>query len=259
MTDLPLKNVRPTPTKKPSKAPAGSPDDVRSALDDFDDGRAAGRDLDGLFRELEERLGLEPEGVDDAGTLPDFPGVVGAMVVEFLWESHATDPARAARWQDLSLLGQATRDVGVFENLQTADLVRFAAFWLPETRPDVNPQTMIEALRAFARWAVDEHQLEELQNADDALAPLADSLPRVLAANATLPDSNADGEAGELCEVVDLSGPLPVLRDRSGERLERPLPDDLLQHLELGDRLRWSGERVLRVYPAEIALAEPRS
>lgn len=254
--DAPLAPAAPNgPSRATASPDAGGPADVRSALDEFDDGRRAGRDLDGLFRELEARLGLEPEGLEDPGELPDFPGVVGAMVVEFLWEQHARDPKSAAAWQDLALLGRATQDVGVFENLKTADLVRFAAFWVPETRPTVDPAALIDALRAFARWCVDEHQLGALDDADATLGPLAESLPRLVRANATLA-AEASG-AGELWELVEPTGELPLLRRRDGHAEERPLPDELLQHLELGDYLRIADDRVLRVYPPELALAEP--
>jgi len=250
-TTRPPRVERPQPTPSPTT-------DVRTALDEFDDGRGAGRDLDGLFRELEQRLGLEPEPPEDTGELPDFPGVVGAMVVEFLWEQHARDPERAAGWQDLTLLGQATRGVGVFENLTTADLVRFAAFWVPETRPPVQGAELVEGLRAFARWCTEEHQIEGLRDADERLAPLVTSLPRVLDANAELPSDDGDAsEAGELFVLKSKSGAVPILADAGGGEHETPLPDAVSEHLAPDDRLRVVAGRVVRVYPPQIAGAEP--
>jgi len=62
-------------------------EDAHTALAAFDQGRAAGTDLEELFRELAANLGVEAPTDDDEETPPpEFPGVVGAMVEEFLWD-----------------------------------------------------------------------------------------------------------------------------------------------------------------------------
>ncbi len=254
--------------------------DVRAALSSFEAGRAAGQDLETLFRELERDLGLDDDDELEPVVLPDFPGVVGAMVEEFLWEVEREQSAEhAERFAVLRVFGRFASDIGVFENLDRSDLVRFVAFWIPESgelRAQSELDGLFDALEAFVAWARTNHQLDRLEGAEDALSDARTSLPRLQRANAAIDDVEptaafgADSEVGQLLEVIATDGPngeaeLVALRTRSGEGLAaRILPDAIRYELSPGDRLRGQlsqlgdglAVRALRCYPSSIAQIE---
>lgn len=159
--------------------------DAREALAAFDRGREEGKDLDGLFRRLEQDLGLDDADDEDPGSAPDFPGVVGAMVEEFLWESER-DGGAAVDAELLRAFGRRHREVGVFEQLEARALVDFAARAAIEEElcmPEVERRAaaLVETLAAFARWADREHDLALWVEFEPAHARLVEDLPRAAA------------------------------------------------------------------------------
>lgn len=161
--------------------------DAREALAAFDRGREEGKDLEGLFRQLEQDLGLDDDGEDDPGHAPDFPGVVGAMVEEFLWdhEREGTDGA-AVDPELLRAFGAGQKELGVFEELDATALVDFAARAAIEEdlcAPEVEERAgrLLDSLAGFARWADREHDLSLWVEFEAAHAGLVEDLPRTAA------------------------------------------------------------------------------
>ena len=123
---------------------------ARKALAKFDAGREAGRDLDELFAELEADLGVELDDDDNLMSIPDvapfdsedFPGAVGALVQEFLW-----DAARLAQ-VPLDTFAHTQRDLELF--------VQFAAFLV---NADELSKRHIELF--LGRWIWEEGRLEK--------------------------------------------------------------------------------------------------
>ncbi len=238
--------------------------DPRAAIAAFDEARRSGASLEEIFQRLERDLGLDAIGGDEEdgdSPLPDFPGVVGAIVQEFVWETSLTDPAAAGRWRILEKLGRFAAPIGLLEELDSPALLRFATFWVLEydELPDERAATeLVEALSAFATWAEQVHELD-LGAAHEPLATLGESLPRVWRANrARVPAS--DGDLGLLHEIVALepSGQAE-LRDPDGTLHGARLPASIARCLAAGDRLRVRFDArdgavtVLCCYPPEIA------
>jgi len=217
-------------------------EEVARAIARFDADRARGVDVESSFRELEQRLGLDDEEEPDELEAPDFPGVVPAMIEEFLWETELeAGSATAARYEGLRIFGGYTREIGVFENLGPREFLTFAAFWIPESRrlrSGAEAERLIEGLTRFGRWARETHWLEALDAELSArLEGLRASLPRVVVANALLPVERAN--PGELFELVgSTAAGRARLRDRAGEEREVPLESRLVALLRSGDLLR---------------------
>lgn len=216
--------------------------DIARAIAEFDADRARGVDVEASFRELERRLGIDEDDEDEECDAPDFPGVVAAMIEEFLWETEReSGPDAAARHEGLRIFGGYTKELGVFENLGPREFLTFAAFWLPESRrlrSGAEAERMVRALALFGRWAERTQGLESLdQTLVGQLEGLRESLPRVVVANALLP---VDREhPGELFEFVKGPGAGRArLRDREGEEREVSLEDRLVALLRDGDLLR---------------------
>ncbi len=246
--------------------------DRRAAMDAFDQGREEGQDLEQLFDQLERDLGLEPEPrtasqlASIEGEHPDFPGVVGAMVEEFLWEVEREEgPEHSAGYACLRQLGTFGQDIGVFENLGTRDLLRFAAFWVEErevVRDADQARALVRALRAFTLWAIDRQHMPQLEAFRETLDGLAVSLPRIAEANGLLGSYSDEETAEDPGELLELLGPVGTDRagvlGRDGERQEVSLDPELCRRLEPGDRLRarlpgGTSAIVLRCYPPECA------
>jgi len=225
----------------PRRTPAGDPD-VRASLEEFDRDRAAGLDVETSFRELLKRLELDDEEGEFDSEAPDFPGVVGAMVEEFLWETEASQgPTERRSHEGLRVFGRYASHVGVFENLGQREVLAFAAFWLPESRELATvgeARRMVRALTAFAAWS-DEQQGLELLSGDlgDRLERLERNLPRAVTANAALP-----GVSGEEGELFEYRGPAGQERARVGDfhgsEREVRFEPRLLELLEPGDLFR---------------------
>lgn len=233
------KSVR--PAAKP-RAPAESPEDVARALAAFEEKRKRGAPLDQVLRELEEELALDDEPAEDEDdSAPDFPGVVGAMITEFLWETETTSgPARAAEFRPLESFGRFAHKIGVFENLSLRDLTVYTTWWLPENgelESSDAARTLLSALSSFCRWADEVHETDLSKPFANTLQGLSTSLPRVVEANRRR-TRTADASQGQLYEIVATSGDGATVRDRDGETHDVAVEHDLLGWLRVGDRLR---------------------
>jgi hypothetical protein len=216
---------------------------VAAAVAAFDRGRAEGRNLAQLFDQLEAELDLQDEGGDpQRDTAPDFPGVVAAVVEEFLWDVEREKGQTLTRdYSVLRRFGAFAEDVGVFENLGAQHLLCFAAIWLPEQGGLGNAdqaRRAVLALRAFCRWAQERQHVPLLDAFRATLSGIGDSLPRIVEANRRRA-SASDGATGELFQFDGLDAQSrPTLVDRSGERHTAPLDSGLTRWLRPGDRLR---------------------
>ncbi len=248
-----------TEVHEPGRAPHRARD-PQSALENFDRGREAGRDLESLFGELERDLGLEPDEdvVDDS--VPDFPGVVGAMVEECIWEiGRESGDDAAKRLEPLRRFSAFGADIGVFENLAERELLAFTTVWLPECgdlRDASDARATLGALREFCAWAEDRHGVMLRTNFAARLDELAESLPRTAEANlATEPTPT--GRVGSVFEVVAVGAESRV-RDSNGRESTVRIAARLARSLAVGDRLRAELESngrfvVYRCYPPQSA------
>ena len=144
--------------------------------------------LDALERDLElddsgylVRRASEAVDDDELAPAPDFPGVVGAMVDEFLWEVEREEGSqRANRYACLRSFGRFGERIGVFEELSSDDLLRYATFWILEERALASPaeaERLIEALCAFCTWTEEAHEMTLARDFAPTLDSLARSLP----------------------------------------------------------------------------------
>ncbi len=230
----------------PTRARAGSQSlDVAAAVAEFDRKRREGAPLEQVFQDLERDLGLadpaiEPE--DEDTPAPDFPGVVAAMIEEFLWDEQRDhgDPT-AQRFESLRSLGRFAADIGVFENLSGRELTAYACRWLPESGELADAgaaQDLIAALARFCLWAQENHEVPLLEQFETVLMPLHESLPRLVEANRLC--ARRPSATGE--ERFEYSGPGngrgAALRDSSGELTELAVDHRLTGFLRPGDVLR---------------------
>ena len=224
-----------------------APASIATSLQEFDRDRAAGIDVDTSFRELELRLGLGGEDPEEDTSAPDFPGVVGAMVAEFLWEvslasdGPANDTERQAWSEGLGLFAEYTSNIGVFENLGERELLGFLTFWLPESRrlqEGARASEVARAMDAFARWAQREHEVVMLAGElAEGLDELREALARAVDANAQLAaTADATGELFEYCGSPQSGS--GMIRDEQGEERQIALDAALLALLNEGDLLR---------------------
>lgn len=164
--------------------------DAREALAAFDAGRAQGRDLEALFGQLEADLGLDRDEPEDPGTAPDFPGVVGALVAEFVWEREHEAPGSTATLRPhLEALAKRYESFGVFDELRARHLLEFAttAEYAGAQRGRESTTDLLDALRAFAQWAQTEHDHPLWREFEGPHANLERDLARIRGVNARLP------------------------------------------------------------------------
>lgn len=164
---------------------------AKEALARFDAGRAEGRDLEDLFAELEADLGVDssdgppadPLGdpvadpvaqPGDDGFVGDFPGAMGALVQEFLWDAARLAQVKldtfARQHRDLELFAQFGAFLVNADELGAKHVEVFLARWIWEAdrleRGDYSGLGAVRATRAFCTW-MSEHQDLEL-SADTA-------------------------------------------------------------------------------------------
>jgi hypothetical protein len=162
--------------------------DAREALASFDRGRSEGQDLEQLFRQLERDLGLEEaesrdeNGESDEAGVPDFPGVIGAMVEEFFWDvEREQGPMAAALFEPLRSLGDFARNIGVFEDFKAAHVLEYSARWsldLGKLRDPKKALALLRALEAFCAWCEERHQMPLRSALTEVFPRLHESLPR---------------------------------------------------------------------------------
>jgi hypothetical protein len=241
--------------------------EVEQAVAKFDRGRAEGRDLELLFSDLERDLALDAgdEPADD-DLAPDFPGVVGAMVEEFLWETEREQgPEATGKLRVLARLSAFGAPIGVFEEISARELLSFAAVWLPEwgdLKGADDARATLAALRAFCAWTQERHEVPLRDAYESDLVALEDSLPRVAEANRHCAPSD-DVTMGDVYVVERSSGGSAVVLDATGAPHEPAIAADLAGHLRPGDHLRASlgtdGRfAVYRCYPPECAALQQR-
>jgi len=212
--------------------------DPASALAAFDLGRAQGKDLEQLFDELERALDVAEEEPEEDDAAPDFPGVVGAIVAEFLWEvEREHGPERAARWSCLEALGTYGREIGVLEELGRTHLLDFSARWILDEsglkdRGEV--ESLLAALQAFCSWCEEQQDLPLRSAFGETLEELQSSVPRHLALRATLRAGSGSGAY----RVVHSDGRRARLQDRDGTESFVTLLEEQAAHLRDGDLVR---------------------
>lgn len=218
---------------------------VASALAEFERRRNAGVPLERAFRELEQELDLDVEADGDDAELapaPDFPGVVAAVVEEYLWEASQTHgPAEARARETVRLFGAFAAQIGVFENLSVRDLLAYTCHWLPENGAFENADAAREHLVEFGRfchWIDESHGLELHALFREILRGLESSLPRIVEANRRRTRST-DPAAGELFECLSVAHGEPLaLRNRAGQDSHADVDPELAQWLRPGDHVR---------------------
>ncbi len=254
----------PPEDREAGESQGDTPDDPRAALEAFDQGRHANTDLDSLITNLatDLELGAVDDPDEEESPAPDFPGVVGAMVEEFIWEVGAErGEDERARLAPLMKLGRFAREIGSFESLGAPELLRFTTFWLHEERElasEEEARALVDALQAFCTWAEEAHGVPLQAEFGATLASLAASLPPIAAANDLIPRPAKDA-VGELFEVGDeLPDGARLLLDRHGNEHSAYLDPQLARRLPQGARLRGriqpdSRAVVFCCYPPEAA------
>jgi hypothetical protein len=248
----------------PELAAETSPSRTRTALAAFDRGRAEGKDLEQLFRDLERDLGIEGEsGEEEPGEdegAPDFPGVIGAIVEEFLWEVERERGAeQARRWGVLRRLGDYGRDIGVFEEFGPTRLLDFSTRWLLDEsgiRHSEEVEALMEALASFCQWCEERHDLPLWRQFGSTLDSLRRSVPRLLLLR-------QDGPAGGIgpFHVMHVGEQQALVTDGEGREREVQLNPHQAAHLRDGDLVRLvieEGKATLAsAYPRELAAGFP--
>jgi hypothetical protein len=239
-----------TPATDRASRPARDGADRSSAaraLSAFDAGRARGDDLDSLFGQLERDLGLDSEGEEDSATIPDFPGIVAALVQEYLWELRA-EGAGAEAEIDAPLLEEFARsssDLGLCEELDGRRLARFATALAFNATADssANPLPTIER---FARWIETQHGHPLWSDYSASAAALIKHLPRLASAERWLRSQGLVGGPSASEELLQTSlehGDSLGIRDEDGRFVKLRLAPELAPYLLPGDRVYLSWRR----------------
>ena len=239
-----------------------SSDKTRRALEAFDATRASGGRVEDAFEQLEQDLGLEPGSSDDSGDkTPDFPGVVGAMVEEFLWERAAKqEPELNSR--ALHQFASFAAHIGAFEDVSHSDMLLFSGCWLIE-RGDLTNATdaeqTLEALEKFCRWAEAEHSVELWSLFSESFEDLAASLPRLITANRSI----TGGEPNSRVLLYQVQADLRAKRVEAGGT-SYDIDPKLLVHLREGDLVRavreGDGLTIVGCYPGLVrGILQPKS
>jgi len=231
-----------------------SSNEAQRALLAFDAARASGGRIEDAFEQLEQDLGLEPGSSEDAGDkVPDFPGVVGAMVEEFLWE-RAANHEPELNSKALHQFATFAAHIGAFEDVTHNDLLLFSGCYLiekGELTSGADARQALTALEQFCRWADQEHSVELWANFGEDFAELSESLPRLVTANQLLDDYAPSSrvllyqiEADLRAKRVEHADQSFELDDRVREHL---LQGDLVRALRSGDALT-----IVGCYPALV-------
>ncbi len=239
--------------------PAQEPsDDVQSALAAFDQGRAAGKDLEELFAALARDLGIgDLDDEEEDATSPDFPGVVAAMVEEFLWDvGREEGPAAVETLEPIWLFARYGSGIGVFENLGQNDLVDFCARWLLDesglTEAD-DYRSAIQALERFCRWCEEHHSIALFSALQPNLEALLEAVPRLSRARPYLVPRAPEHES---FEVLRSDPERFELRRLSGGEMLRPDAHPAAALLRPGELVRGSLQarslQASAVYPAQL-------
>ena len=243
-----------------------TPQDIAAAVAEFDRKRREGAPLEKVFEDLERDLGLaDGAGSEDEDTpAPDFPGVVAAMIDEFLWDEEREHGAETARrFSGLKSLGRFASGLGVFENLSVRELADYACRWLPESRElrdAAATRDLLDALERFCAWAQENHEVRLEEQFGPMLRSLRQSLPRLAEANRRSAGGPVDATDRwfELLAIAP-DGSAEVLEE--GEKRRVAIDPGIAEHLRPGDVLRGKlqGRGALRLsagYPSEVRRLE---
>ena len=242
-------------TDAPEADDAVDRDEVRRALEAFDRARASGDDLEAAFAGLAADLGVSVEGEGDpADDAHEFPGVVGAMVEEFLWDvGREQGPEAARRFEPLRHFSAYGQHIGVFENLGRRDVVDFAGRWLldEERLADAaDVSRLVQALEAFCGWCEERHSVPLAESCRDLFPLLREELPRLVQLRAVC---WAHREGDEAWDVLAVSAGSLDVRSVAGIAHTVRVPEDLSQGLRPGDLVhaRQEGREfaITRCYP----------
>lgn len=236
---------------------------VVEALEAFDRGRAEGKDLQQLFRELERDLGVEGEEEHDSEEDPGGPelqGVIGAVIEEFLWEmERERGPEQARSWGVLRVLGEYASDIGVFEELGPARLLDFSARWVLDESglgDSKAVESLLESLEAFCRWCEERQELPLWSQFGATLAGLRDSLPRHVQLRRV---TTASGRGAYRVQRVGEDAIL--VSDEKGNEKPVAITREQASHLRAGDLVRVfrgeGGTRLGESYPPELTGLRP--
>lgn len=224
------------PARTPVATRAATANEVLSALRMFDEGRERGQDLEVLFQNLERELGLDDEEpLTDDDRAPDFPGVVGAVIDEFLWELSEREGERSTeRFASLRLFAEFAARIGVFEELSKEHAVEFFTRWLPNHPERLAPEQWSAALHAFevfAEWVENSHHHPLHSQLESDLPALSTTLHR-LEGLASVRESLVGAERFDVLAVQDER---LIVRANDGE--EREFRLDTAASFLPGDRV----------------------
>ncbi|MEX1023802.1 MAG: hypothetical protein WD226_01890 [Planctomycetota bacterium] len=238
----------------PGHTPRLTPSDVGRALESFDERRRAGGDLEELFQMLERDLGLDDSDSGEADTpAPDFPGVVGAVVEEFLWEVAERDGEAASREHaGLRTFGEFGAAIGIFEELGAQHAIEFFTRWLPAKHP-LAPDVwhrLLASFEEFARWVEESHQhplWSTIEPELEALRSTVERLERLAPVREAL-------EGAERFDVLARDEQCLMVRANDGEEREFRLAnlDQGADALVPGDRVELKPEPGGRVRIGEL-------
>lgn len=230
-----------------------------AALRRFDEGRARGEDLEQLFRELERDLDVaSPSDEDEGEPTPDFPGVVGAIVEEYLWDrERERGTAESAARELLRELSRYASGIGVFEELGPRELLDFAARWLLEdssVTDEADARSLLASLADFCRWVEERHAHPLWTAFEPQWRALAEAVPRLAPVRAAL-DRGREPDPGAW-SVRAVDGTHAVLASDEGRERRVDLAPSVLAQLRPGDLVRVvtrpDGLRLARVYPGVV-------
>jgi len=224
---------------------AEGPNDLAAAaLSRFDAGREAGRDLDSLFATLETELGIEGDGPAIAGIpnealedgidgdpAPDFPGVLGALMQEFLWDGARMAgievDAFAQQHRDLELFVQFARFLGNADDLSSNHLELFLGRWIWEEgrlkRGGYSAVGVLQSTRVFCAWLADGHSNEVLSEVGDFLQSIDEDAARLQELNASELVTDPGASRQHFFEFVNAEEGFGRWLDKSGGTFEGPL------------------------------------
>lgn len=235
-----------------------STSDAAAALARFDEGRAAGKNLDALFAQLEAELGIEDAGpsVDD-GPLellaaddesedaegeevtfrpaPDFPGVLGALVQEFLWDAARIEGVEletfAMQHRNLELFAQFGMFLGHADELADQHVELFLGRWIWEAGRlalgDYDAEGAIRSTRAFCAWLAEFHSSELLTELGGLFEGLLGDARRIQELNRSVGEANPERKQPATLaffEFVSTSGEEARWLDQKGGAVETQIP-----------------------------------
>jgi hypothetical protein len=241
--------------------------DAARALAEFDAARAAGGDLEQLFDRLESQLGLSDEREEEP-ELEELsePGIVRALVEEYLWErARSEDALPEAQRAAVLELAEALQAWPSLESVGGDEYVGLVAVRLLEREPPPRPaecNDVLVAAEGFARWCEAEQDHALWSAIDERFSGLRESLPRCARANLTLRAAALEGPGAPLrgsertaLHAIESSEASGAVKLRGAFELH--VAPELARDLRAGDWIASTGSararRALRIYPPEAA------